>query len=264
MRNVNYGCGNGNETGFRQNQRVGGCLAMNRLEYGNQEIQSSSCQRRGNCGNETMIGNNTIRIGTVRTGAPGTCASVCNSGTASNAVLNFTIPRGADGVSNTNTDAACSKAQMRNVLSQISNCFEGCEATLTFYDGSRETNLKLGNVYPECNPVFLTAYDSDDCKEKVYNMDSIAEVSVHTNGNMPNICYINCRNRYTNPIEEMLSCGRNAELILNGLHETEGRICKLADGMIVSTSNCGCENRINFTSTAAVIGLGNRAGRCCD
>jgi hypothetical protein len=33
----------------------------------------------------------------VTTGSPGTAASVINSGTSSNVVLDFTIPRGADG-----------------------------------------------------------------------------------------------------------------------------------------------------------------------
>lgn len=41
----------------------------------------------------------TIEVGTVTTGAPGTQASVTNSGTESAAVLDMTIPRGADGAS---------------------------------------------------------------------------------------------------------------------------------------------------------------------
>ena len=39
----------------------------------------------------------TIRVGTVTTGAPGSQATVNNSGTQSDAVFDFTIPRGADG-----------------------------------------------------------------------------------------------------------------------------------------------------------------------
>ena len=39
----------------------------------------------------------TISIGTVTTGEPGTPASVTNSGTNTNAVLNFVIPRGNTG-----------------------------------------------------------------------------------------------------------------------------------------------------------------------
>jgi hypothetical protein len=40
----------------------------------------------------------TITVGTVTTGAPGSSASVVNAGTASAAVLNFTIPAGAQGI----------------------------------------------------------------------------------------------------------------------------------------------------------------------
>ena len=40
----------------------------------------------------------TITVGTTTTGDPGTNASVVNVGTNQNAVLNFTIPRGATGV----------------------------------------------------------------------------------------------------------------------------------------------------------------------
>lgn len=40
----------------------------------------------------------TVAIGTVTTGEPGSAAAVTNVGTSSAAVLNFTIPRGADGV----------------------------------------------------------------------------------------------------------------------------------------------------------------------
>ena len=41
----------------------------------------------------------TVTIGMVTTGAPGTPAEVTNSGTAQNAVLNFTIPQGLPGTS---------------------------------------------------------------------------------------------------------------------------------------------------------------------
>ncbi len=39
----------------------------------------------------------TIVVGTTTTGAPGTEASVINTGTSSNAIFNFTIPAGATG-----------------------------------------------------------------------------------------------------------------------------------------------------------------------
>lgn len=43
----------------------------------------------------------TVRVGTVTTGAAGSLASVTNSGSASAAVLNFTIPQGAAGTNGT-------------------------------------------------------------------------------------------------------------------------------------------------------------------
>lgn len=71
----------------------------------------------GNSGTEqdflnSLIGNQgpagasaSIQVGTVTTGAAGTNASVTNAGTTQNAVFNFTIPRGADGVSGTGSGA---------------------------------------------------------------------------------------------------------------------------------------------------------------
>ena len=44
-----------------------------------------------------MTGGNTLTIGKTTTGEPGTQASVVNSGTAKDVVLDFTIPRGGDG-----------------------------------------------------------------------------------------------------------------------------------------------------------------------
>lgn len=43
------------------------------------------------------IGSNTLKIGTVTTGDPGTQASAVNAGTAKDVVIDFTIPRGAIG-----------------------------------------------------------------------------------------------------------------------------------------------------------------------
>ena len=53
---------------------------------------------QGNTGPQGPAGQNaTVYVGTTTTGAPGTQASVYNSGTDRNAVLNFTIPQGAKG-----------------------------------------------------------------------------------------------------------------------------------------------------------------------
>ena len=44
----------------------------------------------------------TVQVGSTTTGAPGTNASVTNTGTESNAVLNFVIPAGATGATGAN------------------------------------------------------------------------------------------------------------------------------------------------------------------
>ena len=49
----------------------------------------------------------TVTVGTTTTGDPGTNASVTNSGTAQNAILNFTIPRGETGAT-----ARCNKSSI--------------------------------------------------------------------------------------------------------------------------------------------------------
>lgn len=71
-----------------------------------------------------------IKIGSVTTGAAGSSASVINSGTASNVVLNFTLPRGKDGkdggvtvdaeLSDTSTNPIQNKA-VNNAINNVKN-----------------------------------------------------------------------------------------------------------------------------------------------
>ena len=64
----------------------------------------------------------TITIGSVTTGEPGTNASVTNSGTSTNAILNFTIPRGnpgAGGGTSVEVDAALSATSLNPVQNKV-------------------------------------------------------------------------------------------------------------------------------------------------
>jgi hypothetical protein len=62
----------------------------------------------------------TITIGSVTTGEPGTNASVTNSGTSTNAILNFTIPRGNPGADGGVTvDAELSDTSMNPVQNKV-------------------------------------------------------------------------------------------------------------------------------------------------
>lgn len=64
----------------------------------------------------------TIRIGSVYTGKPGTNASVTNSGTSTNAILNFTIPRGnpgSGGGTSIDVDAELSDTSLNPVQNKV-------------------------------------------------------------------------------------------------------------------------------------------------
>jgi hypothetical protein len=79
-----------------------------------------------------------ITIGTVTTGAAGSNASVTNSGTASNVVLNFTLPRGNDGkdggitvdaeLSDTSTNPIQNKAVNTAINTVKNNMTQGFQA----------------------------------------------------------------------------------------------------------------------------------------
>jgi hypothetical protein len=62
----------------------------------------------------------TVSVGTVTTGAAGSQASVTNSGTASAAVLNFTIPQGANGTGGSGSGAGTSGIPFASVYHSVS------------------------------------------------------------------------------------------------------------------------------------------------
>ena len=99
----------------------------------------------------------TIEVGTVTTGAAGSSASVTNSGTASNVVLNFTLPRGKDGKdSNVTVDTALSATSTNPVQNKV------IKAALDGKLGKNETAARAtqdgaGNIIVETYAKFDTA-----------------------------------------------------------------------------------------------------------
>ena len=70
-------------------------------QYNENRLYPSVCSQpgpTGATGATGATGMGSISIGNTTTGAPGTNAVVTNTGTAEDAILNFTIPRGATGV----------------------------------------------------------------------------------------------------------------------------------------------------------------------
>ncbi len=85
-------------------------------------------------------GNNaTVTIGTVTTGAAGSNASVTNSGTSAAAVLNFTIPRGANGAQGPKGDKGPNGATGKNGSN-------GTAATITVGTVTSGTTASVTNV----------------------------------------------------------------------------------------------------------------------
>ena len=124
----------------------------------------------------------TVAVGTTTTGAAGTNASVTNSGTSSAAVLNFTIPRGADGqggIIRTTSDG-----------SRTGIYFE--DGTLIAYRKATITGLNIstswGSLYRGTNADFYTFApytDNDFIDQPVVNVSLINE---GTSGS----CWLSC------------------------------------------------------------------------
>ena len=75
----------------------------------------------------------TITIGTITTAAPGTPAAVTNSGTENAAILNFTIPKGADGAPGTGGvgDLNNSEFVLENITNVVYDSVNGCVLTVS-------------------------------------------------------------------------------------------------------------------------------------
>ena len=82
----------------------------------------------------------TVQVGTTTTGAPGTNASVTNTGTESNAVLNFVIPAGATGA--TGADGTAATVQVGTTTTGA----PGTDASVT--NTGTESNAVLNFVIP--------------------------------------------------------------------------------------------------------------------
>lgn len=105
-----------------------------------------------------------ITIGTVKTGAAGSNASVTNSGTATNVVLNFTLPRGRDGADGGITvDAELSDTSTNPVQNKVIH-----ETFTSFNEGLRNDLLTVKGYIPtkvsslENDAGYLTQHQSLD------------------------------------------------------------------------------------------------------
>lgn len=113
----------------------------------------------------------TIRIGNVYTGAPGTNASVSNSGTSTNAVLDFMIPRGNPGADGGVTvDAELSDTSMNPVQNKV---------VKTNMDSLYNNLMTKLNVYRSELPTKVSDLENDaGYLTKHQSLDGYAKTSV--------------------------------------------------------------------------------------
>ena len=96
----------------------------------------------------------TVAVGTVTTGAAGSSAAVTNSGSSSAAILNFTIPQGADGSNGTNgTSVTVKSATKTGKVTTVILTDSAGDHTITIDDGAdgSGTGDMLKSVYDTNN-----------------------------------------------------------------------------------------------------------------
>ena len=90
----------------------------------------------------------TVTVGTTTTGAPGTNAVVTNSGTANNAVLNFTVPAGETGTANLSYGIFTAQPYTTaNNNSPMIFTGTGSSADIALNNTGTAVNLAAGGVY---------------------------------------------------------------------------------------------------------------------
>ena len=92
----------------------------------------------------------TVRIGTVTTLEPGSKATVSNSGTTTDAVLNFGIPRGADGSGGGGSGE--SGADGFSPIAKVTQTSSGATITITDKDGTTTATVSNGSKGDKGDP----------------------------------------------------------------------------------------------------------------
>lgn len=203
-----------------------------------------------------------ISIGTVTTGAPGTPASVTNTGSCGNTVLNFVIPQGEAGPQGpagpSGNASSCNcrcKEQMRNIIQQIIALYPNNELFITLDSGDavigRPGTLTLGpnghtGVFEVTTTQNLSQY------LPICNIDTIRVNSATYNNAIvylpepvpaPTDCCADCEAA----IQSLLPAGTNTSIITNTQTASTGTVVRNEYGMIVLANETN--NNISFIST---------------
>lgn len=100
----------------------------------------------GKDGRDGVDGQNaTVAVGTTTTGAPGTSASVVNTGTTQNAVFNFTIPAGATGEQGPSGIDGINGVDGFSPIASVEQTEYGAEITITDSNGTTTAQVVNGS-----------------------------------------------------------------------------------------------------------------------
>lgn len=121
----------------------------------------------------------TITIGSVTTSAPGTSATVTNSGTSSAAVLDFVLPKGKDGADGGVTvDEALSSTSLNPVQNKV------IKAAFDKYNGDIGVSLQYKVDYTDLADVATSGSYTDLSNRPAYVVQSVNNVKPDSNGNV--------------------------------------------------------------------------------
>lgn len=94
----------------------------------------------------------TVTVGTTTTGEAGTNASVVNVGTSSDAVLNFTIPRGADGADGSDGQDGADGSDGTSAYCSVTKSGDTATITCTDANGTTTAQISDGSQGAQGNP----------------------------------------------------------------------------------------------------------------
>lgn len=202
----------------------------------------------------------TITIGTVTTGEPGTDASVTDVGESPNHILNFVIPRGADGNSNGNDFCCFCVQQMRNIIEQIIILYPNNQLFITLDSGDSLIGtpgpIRLG---PNGESGVFEVIVSQGAFREFLSICSIDTITINnatynetiTYLPMPDPAPVECCADCDFAVRETLPIGTSdASIITNTQLTSQGDVIENQPGMIVLANTE--RNNITFVSSCRI------------
>ena len=202
----------------------------------------------------------TITIGTVTTGEPGTDASVTDVGSGSNHILDFVIPRGADGSSSGNDFCCFCVEQMRNIIEQIIALYPNNELFISLDSGDAligtPGEIRLGPNGE--SGVFEVILSQGTFREflSICSIDTITINNATYNESitylpMPDPAPVGCCVDCDFAVRETLPVGTSdASIITNTQLTSQGDVVENEPGMVVLQN--AERNNITFVSSCRI------------